>query len=57
MRLKVKKKLGCWIVVGLPGGRRCGPYKTRAEAVTDRRGMERFYQTCGKEVRDGAKVL
>jgi hypothetical protein len=31
-----------WWIAGIPDCEPCGPYDTRAEAESDRRGMERF---------------
>ena len=34
-----------WWITGLPDGDAdCGPYRTRAEAEEDRRGLARFYR-------------
>jgi hypothetical protein len=43
-----------WWVVDLPCGD-MGPYKTRAEADEDRKGVERFYRTELKSERASAR--
>jgi len=37
-----EKREGEWWVTGILGVEDCGPYSTRADAESDRRGMERF---------------
>jgi hypothetical protein len=49
MRLSTQHINGAWWILGLPCSTpddtdRCGPYDTKAEAVDDRRGLERFYR-------------
>lgn len=50
IKLRVVKRRGGWWIAGLPvepaddpDRAECGPYRTRAEADSDRRGLERFY--------------
>lgn len=38
----VQRSDGTWWVEGVPECEPCGPYETKAEAESDRRGMKRF---------------
>lgn len=40
----VKREDGWWIIGAWGGATECGPYKTRAEAEEDRRGLERSFR-------------
>jgi len=40
--MKLKERSDGFWITGLPKGPDCGPYNTRKEADSDRRGMERF---------------
>jgi hypothetical protein len=33
-----------WWILGVPDEPPCGPYETRAEAQSDRRGMSKFFR-------------
>lgn len=39
--LTVEQRPDGWYILGLPETDPCGPYDTRAEAESDRRGLER----------------
>jgi len=45
---RVEQREDGWWVVGLQGVEPCGPYHTRAEAESDRRGMERTLKYEGR---------
>jgi len=38
------KRGGAWWIKGVPDYGDAGPYSTKAEAESDRRGMERFFK-------------
>jgi hypothetical protein len=46
LRCRRLKRSGLWVITGLPGPdiKWAGPYKVRAEALDDKRGMERFFE-------------
>ena len=46
--MRVEQKHGSWWIVEIPDCDDCGPYSTKAEAESDRRGMERFYKYADK---------
>jgi hypothetical protein len=33
-----------WWITGIPDCEDCGPYKTKTDADSDKRGLERFYK-------------
>ena len=45
--LQIKRRGGTWWIVGLEleHGDGMGPYETKAEAESDKRGVQRFYRT------------
>ena len=45
MTLDLERRPDGWWITGLPeGDPDCGPYDTKLEAHSDRRGLERFYR-------------
>lgn len=44
----VRGEDGCWWIVGVPGAPDCGPYHRKADAASDRKGMERFFRHAGE---------
>lgn len=45
MSLELEHRPSGWWIVGLPDtAPECGPYDTKVEAQSDKRGLERFYK-------------
>ena len=43
-KMELEKRTDGWWITGVPDAPDCGPYGTKAEADSDRKGMERFFQ-------------
>ena len=42
--MDTEKREDGWWITGVPDCEPCGPYKTRAEAMDDLRGLRRFFK-------------
>ena len=47
--MNTTKRGSKWWIEGVPDYGDCGPYSTKSEAESDRRGMERFFKYEGRK--------